>query len=33
MKTIEDARYLRDAILSKFEMAELSTDPQERSEC
>jgi NADH:quinone reductase (non-electrogenic) len=32
MKTIEDARYLRDAILSKFEMAELTTDPQERAE-
>jgi NADH:ubiquinone reductase (H+-translocating) len=32
MKTIEDARYLRDRILSAFEMAELSTDPQERSE-
>jgi NADH dehydrogenase len=32
MKTIEDARYLRDAILSKFEMAEITTDPQERAE-
>ena len=32
MKTVEDARYLRDAILSKFEMAELSTDPAERAE-
>jgi len=32
MKTIEDARYLRDAILSKFEMAELATDPTERAE-
>ena len=32
MKTIEDARYLRDAILAKFEMAELTTDPQERAE-
>jgi NADH dehydrogenase len=32
MKTIEDARYLRDAILSKFEMAELVADPQERAE-
>jgi NADH:ubiquinone reductase (H+-translocating) len=32
MKTIEDARYLRDRILSAFEMAELSTDPQERSD-
>jgi NADH:ubiquinone reductase (H+-translocating) len=32
MKTIEDARFLRDAILAKFEMAELTTDPQERAE-
>jgi NADH:quinone reductase (non-electrogenic) len=32
MKTVEDARYLRDSILSKFEMAELATDPQERAE-
>jgi NADH dehydrogenase len=32
MKTIEDARYLRDGILAKFEMAELTTDPQERAE-
>ena len=32
MKTIEDARYLRDAILSAFELAELSTDPAERAE-
>src|SRR4051794_19627902 len=32
MKTVEDARYLRDAILSKFEMAELTTDPVERAE-
>jgi NADH:ubiquinone reductase (H+-translocating) len=32
MKTIEDARYLRDRILSAFELAELSTDPQEREE-
>jgi len=32
MKTVEDARYLRDGILSKFEMAELSTDPVERAE-
>jgi len=32
MKTIEDARFLRDAILSKFEMAELTTDPKERAE-
>jgi NADH:ubiquinone reductase (H+-translocating) len=32
MKTVEDARYLRDRILSAFEMAELSTDPEERAE-
>src|SRR3954453_16619761 len=32
MKTVEDARYLRDGILSKFEMAELTTDPVERAE-
>jgi NADH:ubiquinone reductase (H+-translocating) len=32
MKTIEDARYLRDEILSSFEMAELASDPQERAE-
>jgi NADH:ubiquinone reductase (H+-translocating) len=32
MKTIEDARYLRDSVLSKFEMAEISTDPEERAE-
>ncbi|MGS0686128.1 NAD(P)/FAD-dependent oxidoreductase [Nakamurella sp. GG22] len=32
MKTVEDARYLRDGILSKFEMAELATDPKERAE-
>ena len=32
MKTIEDARYLRDGILSRFEMAEMSTDPVERAE-
>ena len=32
MKTIEDARYLRDRVLSAFEMAELSTDPEERAE-
>lgn len=32
MKTVEDARYLRDSILSKFEMAELATDPAERAE-
>ena len=32
MKTIEDARHLRDRILLAFEMAELSTDPAERAE-
>ena len=32
MKTVEDARYIRDTILSKFEMAEIATDPQERAE-
>jgi NADH:ubiquinone reductase (H+-translocating) len=32
MKTIEDARYLRDRVLSAFETAELSTDPEERAE-
>ena len=32
MKTIEDARYIRDGILSKYEMAELTDDPQERAE-
>jgi NADH dehydrogenase len=32
MKTIEDARHLRDRVLSAFEMAELSKDPQERAE-
>jgi NADH dehydrogenase len=32
MKTVEDARQLRDAILLAFEMAELVTDPQERAE-
>lgn len=32
MKTVEDARYLRDAILAKFEMAEIATDPQERAD-
>jgi NADH dehydrogenase len=32
MKTVEDARHLRDQILSAFEMAELSTDPAERAE-
>ena len=29
---VEDARYVRDSILTKFEMAELATDPQERAE-
>jgi NADH dehydrogenase len=32
MKTVADAEYLRDGILSKFEMAELATDPAERAE-
>ena len=32
MKTVEDARKLRHAILLAFEMAELATDPQERAE-
>jgi NADH:ubiquinone reductase (H+-translocating) len=32
MKTVEDARHLRDAILSAFELAELETDPVERAE-
>jgi NADH dehydrogenase len=32
MKTVEDARYIRDGILAKFEMAEIATDPQERAE-
>jgi NADH dehydrogenase len=32
MKTVEDARYLRDSILGKFEMAEVATDPAERAE-
>nr|WP_275404074.1 NAD(P)/FAD-dependent oxidoreductase [Pseudonocardia acidicola] len=32
MKTVEDARHLRDRILLAFEMAELATDPQERAE-
>ena len=31
MKTVEDARYLRDSILGKFEMAELTGDPVERA--
>ncbi|MDT7700709.1 MAG: hypothetical protein QOJ30_3034 [Pseudonocardiales bacterium] len=32
MKTIEDARHLRDRILVAFETAELCTDPEERAE-
>ena len=32
MKTMEDSRYIRDKILSSFEMAELATDPVERAE-
>jgi NADH dehydrogenase FAD-containing subunit len=32
MKTVEDARCLRDAILAKFETAEVATDPQERAD-
>jgi NADH:ubiquinone reductase (H+-translocating) len=32
MKTVEDARYVRDSILTKFEMAEVATDPAERAE-
>jgi NADH dehydrogenase len=32
MKTIEDARLIRDHILSAFEMAEIATDPKERAE-
>ena len=32
MKTVEDARHLRDQLLLAFEMAELATDPQEREE-
>src|SRR5712691_636499 len=32
MKTVEDARYLRDGILSRFEMAELASDPRDRAE-
>ena len=32
MKTVENARHLRDAILLAFEMAELATDPEERAE-
>jgi NADH:ubiquinone reductase (H+-translocating) len=30
MKTVEDARHLRDQILLAFEMAELTDDPRER---
>ena len=32
MKTVENARHLRDQILIAFEMAELATDPVERAE-
>jgi NADH dehydrogenase len=32
MKTVENARHLRDKILLAFEMAELATDPAERAE-
>jgi NADH dehydrogenase len=32
MKTVEDARHLRDRILLAFELAELATDPEERAE-
>jgi NADH dehydrogenase len=32
MKTVEDARHLRDHILTAFEMAELASDPRERGE-
>jgi len=32
MKTVEDARYVRDSVLSKFEMAEVAVDPVERAE-
>jgi NADH:ubiquinone reductase (H+-translocating) len=32
MKTVENARHLRDQILLAFEMAELATDPAERAE-
>jgi NADH:ubiquinone reductase (H+-translocating) len=31
MKTLEDARHLRNHILGAFEMAELATDPAERN--
>jgi NADH dehydrogenase FAD-containing subunit len=30
MKTLEDARHLRNHILGAFELAELTTDPAER---
>jgi NADH dehydrogenase len=33
MKTLEDARHLRNHILGAFEMAELATDPAERQAC
>jgi NADH dehydrogenase len=33
MKTLEDARHLRNHILGAFEMAELATDPAERDAC
>src|SRR3954452_6953252 len=32
MKTVEDARHLRDRILLSFERAEFATDPAERAE-
>ena len=32
MKTVEDARYLRDGILPKCEMAEMSADREEGAE-
>ena len=32
MKTVQDARRMRDSILLAFEMAELATDPAERAE-
>jgi NADH dehydrogenase len=33
MKTLDDARHLRNHILGAFEMAELATDPSERQAC
>ena len=33
MKTLDDARHLRNHILGAFEMAELATDPAERRAC